>query len=366
MLSGFFLSIPVFFDTVFFLLIPLAKALRLRAGKAYVLYVMAICAGAVITHSLVAPTPGPLAMVEIMGLDLGVSILVGLAVGFLVAVFSWQVGQLLNARSDIPLRETPGAPLADLQAIVERRDEDLPSLGWSLMPVLLPVLLITVASFLSASRQYFPGVVRLLGGEASFEVIWAVCSFAGNKNVALLIGAVISLVLLARSRRLSMRALGPSVGPALESAGMILLITSAGGAFGAMLKHAGIGDALGVLAARHGLNLVLMAWLLAVVMKIAQGSGTVAMLTTSAMMAPLIQEPGVLACHPVYLFLAIGFGSIGLSWMNDSGFWLIGKMSGFTERETLKTWTTLLFAIALVGLVVTLLLSLLLPFAPRG
>jgi GntP family gluconate:H+ symporter len=128
-----------------------------------------------------------------------------------------------------------------------------------------------------------------------------------------------------------------------------------------MLRHAGVGDAIRDAAAGQSINLILLAWTVAAVLKFAQGSGTVAVLTTAAMMVGVTQ--GVeLPYHPMYLFLAIGFGGLGLSWMNDSGFWVIGRLSGFTERETLRTWTVVAFAMSVAGLLETLLLAKLLPF----
>jgi GntP family gluconate:H+ symporter len=149
----------------------------------------------------------------------------------------------------------------------------------------------------------------------------------------------------------------------LETSGVIILITSAGGAFGLMLKNAGVGEAIKTAAAGREVDLVLLAWLVAAVIRVAQGSATVAMLTTSAMVFPLLGAG--LPYHPIYIFLAIGFGAMVCSWMNDSGFWVVGRLSGFTERETLKTWTVVSTVNSLAGLALTWLLAALLPFASR-
>ena len=145
------------------------------------------------------------------------------------------------------------------------------------------------------------------------------------------------------------------------TAGVIILITSAGGAFGLMLKNAGVGDAVKALVEGKDVNLLLLAWMVAAVIRVAQGSATVAMLTTAAMIYPIMSEAGVLPYHPVYIFLAIGFGAMICSWMNDSGFWVVGKLSGFTEKETLKTWTVAVTVNSLVGLVVCLVCSKFVP-----
>jgi len=141
------------------------------------------------------------------------------------------------------------------------------------------------------------------------------------------------------------------MGSPLSTAGIIILITSAGGAFGAMIKHSGVGRSVEAVADIVNVGYILLAWLLSSIMKIAQGSGTVAMITTSLMMADIIGDGSALAYHPMYIFLAIGFGSFTLSWMNDSAFWVVGRPSGFTEKETLKTWTTLLAVTSVVGVI---------------
>jgi gluconate:H+ symporter, GntP family len=204
-------------------------------------------------------------------------------------------------------------------------------------------------------------VIGALGGVDRFARVKALVDFVGNKNIALMVGAALALWLLKRHRKLSLARISELTGPPLETAGVIILITSAGGAFGYMLSQAGVGDSLaGWAQAQRGINLVLLGFLVSTVFRIAQGSATVAMQTTSAMFVPLLPS---LPCHPLYLFLAIGFGATGFSWMNDSGFWVVSRLSGFTERETLRTWSVLLTAISIVGLALTLVMSTLLPLA---
>jgi gluconate:H+ symporter, GntP family len=363
--SGFFLSIPVFFDTVFFLLIPLARALALRTGHNYILYVLAICTGGVITHVLVAPTPGPLIVAETLrplGLDLGTSMVVGILCGIIPAIAMLYLARWLDIKVPVPLRETPGAPLKDLQAIVDKKESDLPPFLLSILPVLLPVLLIAGASFMGLAQTSLPTVVGLLGGESTFAGIKYYVDFLGNKNVAMLLGTAIAVYILVRQKKLGLHAISDSMGPPLETAGVIILITAAGGAFGAMIRHTGVGDVIKVMAEGYGINYVLLAWVVAAVIRVAQGSGTVAMITAAGLMVAILGDGSVLTVHPVYIFLAIGFGALFCSWMNDSGFWVVGKLSGFTERETLKTWTVLTTFISVVGGIQVLLLSWILPF----
>lgn len=335
LLGGFILSIPVFFDTVFFLLIPLAIALALKTGKNYVLYVVAIAGGGVITHILVPPTPGPLIMAETLGIDLGITIVAGIAAGILPAIAVIFIGRRMESQLDIPVR---------IEMASTSNHDNMPSLLASFMPVFVPIFLISLVSVID--------VVSASPG-------WL--SFLGNKNTAMTIGAGIAVFLWARQKNLGSKALWEEIMKPLEIAGIIILITSAGGAFGAMIKHSGIGDAIEVLTSQIDIHYILLAWILSAVMKTAQGSSTVAMITASSIMYALIGDGASLSYHPIYLLLAVGFGSGFISWMNDSGFWVVAKMSGFTEKEALQTWTVMFAVIALIGLVEVLIMSYLFP-----
>jgi GntP family gluconate:H+ symporter len=305
-------------------------------------------------------------MAEALQVDLGLSILVGVVVGIVPATVGWGVSQWLNRRLRIPLRETAGAPLADLQRIIQQDERELPSFTWSIAPVILPIFLISLASLFDAARKQpdtFPWLLALCGGADGFAGVARWVEFLGNRNVALLIGTVIAIAVLMRQRGLNMARVCELIGPPLETAGVIILITSAGGAFGLMLKNAGVGEAIKTAAEGRDVNLILLAWLVAAVIRVAQGSATVAMLTTSAMVFPLMAAG--LPYHPIYIFLAVGFGAMICSWMNDSGFWVVGRLSGFTEKETLKTWTVIATVNSVAGLLVTWLAATLLPFAGR-
>ena len=346
-LCSFFLSIPVFFDTVFFLLIPLGQALAFRLGRNYLYFVMAVCSGGVITHGLVPPTPGPLVMVETLGLNLGFTIVAGIGLGLIPAFSGLYFGKWLEGRLDIGVRESPGIRIVDIEAIVSKEDSELPSFFMSMLPVVLPVFLIAATSFLAiwTTEGQFYELMQILG----------------NKNVAMLLGTIIALYLLAKQRGVSFRALGEVIEGPLGMAGTIILITSAGGSFGAMIRHAGVGDSIRMATEDTGFSLIIMAWLVAAIMKVAQGSGTVSMITTSGIIAAIIGNGTGLGYSPVYLFAAIAFGSQMGSWMNDSGFWVVCKLSGFTEKETLKTWTALLAVMGIVGLVEVLIVSSIVP-----
>jgi GntP family gluconate:H+ symporter len=336
MLSGFILSIPVFFDTVFFLLIPLGITLALKTGKNFVLYVVAIGGGGVITHSIVPPTPGPLIMAETLGIELGTVILGGLIAGIIPAIAVLGLANWLNKKLNIPVRVTN----EHVTSV-----PNPPSLVLSILPVIVPLLMISLASIVQGVNGSVPGWI----------------AFQGNKNIAMSVGAFLALFLWTKTKKLNSQELWKAIAQPLEVGGIIILITSAGGAYGAMINHSGIGDAIRLTTQKFNIHYILLAWLIAAVIKIAQGSGTVSMITSAAIMTALIGTQGSLPYHPIYIFLSIGFGSMFISWMNDSGFWVVARMSGFTEKEGLQTWTFLLAVLALVGLLQVMLLSWLLP-----
>lgn len=358
MSSGYILSVPVFFDTVFYLLIPLARSLWMKERKNYVVYITAIVAGAAVTHSLVPPTPGPLFMANALGVDLGTMILVGGAIGIPMSIAGLAVGRALNAWQPLEMRPNPGEAEAMEARVVE---SVLPPLWLSVLPVLLPVVLIssnTVASALAGPADAMTDGWRLAVG---------VTAVLGNPNLALMFSAAIGLGMVAVYRRRSLADLAQDTEHALMSGGVVILITAAGGAFGAMLREAGIQGPIqamvGGAGTAAGATVLLSAAGVASLIKFAQGSGTVAMITTSSMFAAMGFTAATLGFHPVYLACAIGSGSLVGDWMNNSGFWIFAKMSGLTTEETLKTWTILTAAIGVTGIVVTLILAMLLPLA---
>ncbi|GIW95674.1 MAG: gnt-II system L-idonate transporter [Pirellulaceae bacterium] len=478
MASGYVLAIPVFFDTVFYLLVPLARSLHRRTHTHYLKYLMAIVAGGAITHTLVPPTPGPLLMASTLNIDLGMMILVGALIAFPAAVAGLLFAALVDRLMPIPMR-TIGA-LPDPEPLP---DHELPPLWISLLPVVLPVVMISLnticttiadqipaarfqpedvrswndmARFLndnrrpaqhvrSALQQVMPGAVdwnqlesspelqsrlieglnrllvyrplydegavagtvlseetRKLAGQdrtrmrrAELEhfhrllledVVQAdgrpvlerhqwrtgwrraseVTSLVGNANLALLVSAAIAMATLCWKRKLTFVALGQAVESALMSAGIIILITAAGGAFGQMLKEAGVGHAIETVfgdvlrGSASGFIYLAVGFTLAAVLKIAQGSSTVAMIVGSSMMSAIV-APDSLPFHQVYLATAIGAGSLVGSWMNDSGFWVYAKMGGLTETESLKSWTLLLIVLALTSAGCTFVLASIMP-----
>jgi GntP family gluconate:H+ symporter len=360
--SGFLLSIPVFFDTVFFLLIPLARALSLRTGKSYTLFVMAMAGAGAVTHSMVPPTPGPLMIAEGLKLDIGIAMMAGLAASLLPAWLVLFMARRFDRKFNLPMRDVPGASTSELKTIVDKKDSELPNLFLSALPIALPVILISLVSILNLVAK------DSVSGAAWFRYL----EFFGSPNIAMLLAALVAIYTFAaqtiREKRPMegglMSTLSKALEDPLQTAGVIILITGAGGAFGGMIRLAGVGETIGGLANTYNISLILLAWGATAVVRIAQGSATVAMITGVGLMSAVIGDGSMLPYHKFYIFLAIGFGSITLSWMNDSGFWVVQRLSGFTEKETLKTWTVMLTAISVVGLLQVLVMAKVLPMKP--
>ena len=356
MSSGFVLSVPVFFDTVFYLLLPLARSMHRRTKKSYVLLILSMGAGASITHSLVPPTPGPLLIADRLDINLGMMIMVGVMVAVCTAVVTLVFIRGLSRLIEIPMRPLEG----DRPEPEPLPDKELPGLFVSLLPILLPVVLIssqTVMSTLAEKAASGSLIMRIEG----------LTAIVGDPDLAMLFAAAAALSVLWRQRGLSLQELAEVVESSLLGGGVIILITCAGGAFGDMLEQANVGSALqGLLVSdstqvMQGIGLLWLAFLVAFVIKFAQGSSTVAMITASAMLATLLGTPEEIGFHHVYVACAIGFGAQCGNWMNDSGFWIFAKMSGLTEVETLKTWTVTVSTLAVVGLLFTMLFATILP-----
>jgi GntP family gluconate:H+ symporter len=364
--SSFVLGIPVFFDTVFYLMVPLARSLRRKLGKDYVLFLMAILAGGSIAHSLVPPTPGPLQVAEIIGVEVGTMLLAGLVIGGCTSVLSLGAARLINVLVDVPLRSVDdhreasdagaatrgtGDVESELSEQLERtpEEEQRPPLSLSLLPIVLPVILIATAS-----------VVRTLVDTGRLEASAATDTLLafGDKNVALALGCVGAFGLVAYTPAGKR---GSIVSRSLASGGNIILITAAGGAFGAMLRQAGIAEAVSSLT-QHvpGLMLLPVAFLVTTAIRTLQGSATVAMITAAGVLQGFARADG-LPYDPVYLAMAIGAGSKPISWMTDSAFWVITRMSGMTEAEGLRVISPMSTAMGVSALLVTMFFASLVP-----
>ncbi|GAA0286058.1 GntP family permease [Halobacterium noricense] len=349
--SSSILAIPVFFDSVFYLMAPLARSMRARVGKNYALYIVVVGAGAATTHVFVPPTPGPLAVANEIGVDLGITILVGVATAIPAAIAAGLVyGRWINARLDIPLRDAMGTTTEELEERAQRETSNLPGVLEALAPIFLAVALVGSATAVDTFQEWYPVL----------EAVQPVIAFVGDKNVALTIAAMAAAVTYLRWTGLSRSVWEDELTEALKSGGNIAAITAMGGAFGALLAASGIGPYIADLLQNFGIGLLVTAWLIAAVVRIAQGSATAAMLTAAGIMAPLA---GQLDVSAAYLVMVIGAGGNICSWYNDSGFWLVKEIGGLTQAETLKTWTALTTVISVTGLVTVLILSSVLPLA---
>ena len=249
------------------------------------------------------------------------------------------------------MRDSVDSPLAKLEEIVRRDDKSLPPLGLSLLPVLLPIALITGNTILQKL------VAEPLVGLAAF------LSVAGDKNIALILSAAVALGLLALQKRGDKQALANSVQAALASGGVVILITAAGASFGTVLQQTNIAERISDLAAVFnitGLLVLPLAFFVTAIVRTAQGSATVSMITSVGIFAGMA---GGLPFHPVYLAMAIGCGSKPFPWMNDSGFWVINRMSGMTIRESIRSVSFLMTVMAIDGLVAVMLLAWLFPMS---
>ncbi|QLG60958.1 GntP family permease [Halorarum salinum] len=344
--SSYVLSIPVFFDNVFYLLAPLGRSMKARTGVKLSLYISVLAAGALSTHMLVPPTPGPLAMADELGVDLGIAILVGATLALPSSALAGIVyGRFLHSREDFPLREAMGATAENLRKKAEADLSELPSLFESLLPILLPVVLI--ASNTIAGTLYEGGTLV------------AATSFLGDPNFALTAAALTSAYTFYRLETGGdLDLFNTELTEAIKSGGNIIAITAAGGTFGAMLAAAGVGEYIAGGLENMGLGLLVTGWLIAAIVRVAQGSGTVAILTGASIMAPLASG---LTVNPVYLMMAVGFGGMIAPWFNDSGFWIISETAGITPMETFKTYGAVATIMSTSGLVMVLIMSTLLP-----
>ena len=351
--SSFTLGIPVFFDTVFYLIIPLVKSIGVRDPKKYSLYIMCTIAGGVMAHSLIPPTPGPLFVAKELGVDLGIMIFVGLIVGVFVVLCGYIYALWANKHWDLPMRDTPDISIDELKENTQVKDEDLPPLWISILPVLLPVILIAGNTFTGMYVSASDLTGSFLGTTIN------ALNFVGDPNIALLISAGIAMLLLNRKLK-DRKQFEKVLTDALLSAGMIILITSAGGTFGKMLQQTNIGEGISEIAGNYQTAILPLAFLITAVIRTAQGSATVAMVTTIGIMSGF-GDTAQLGFHPVYLAMVIGCGSKIIPWMNDSAFWIITKMTGMEEKETIRFFSYLLTVMGIAGLFISMILSKLLP-----
>jgi GntP family gluconate:H+ symporter len=350
LLSSFLLGIPIFFDTVFLMMVPLAKSMAVRTGKNYVAYILAIVSGGVMAHSLVPPTPGPLQIAHELGVSYMAMTWGGLAVGTVTALSGFLYALWANKRWHIPVRPTPDVSLEDLETLAAKDDTELPKLWISLLPIVLPLILIALSAMVNNSALK----------ESFNPTALGVLAFFGDKNISMTLAAMIAMALFALRAKREKNNFAEKIQDSLFNAGLIILLVGAGGAFGLMLKATNVAVYIKDLSSGAHMALLPLAWFVTTIIRTAQGSATVAMITSAGIVGSLATQG--LPFHPVYLALAIGCGSKPFWWMNDSGFWVVCRMSGWDEREMLKLGSIASLIMGVVGLPTTMLLAWLFPF----
>jgi GntP family gluconate:H+ symporter len=328
-ITGFVLGIPVFFDIGIFVLAPLVYVAAIRGGKSLALYALPLLAGLSVTHAFLPPHPGPVAAAGLFHVDLGWIILMGLICGipaWFASGILW--GTWIGKRVMINVPEDRIVPEAE-----EAKGHE-PSIGLVLLAIGLPMLLILGGTF-----------GNIFAPAGPFR---DVLTFFGNPAIALTVAVLLAMWLLGIRRGMTPDELSEITGASLRPVGMILLVVGAGAFFGAVLSATGVGKAVADSLAQAGLPIILSAFVISAGMRIAQGSATVAIVTTGGILAPSLAS-GYSQPQLALIVVAISSGSIIASHVNDGGFWIISKYFNMSVKDTLKTWTVLETVLSVVG-----------------
>lgn len=328
--TGLVLGIPVFFDIGIFILAPLVYVAAKRGGKSLVLYAMPMLAGLSMTHAFLPPHPGPVAAAGLLSVSLGWIIIMGLACGipaWFVSGVAW--GSWIGKRIAVEVPE---------EFVPEEDEADTanpPALGLIAFIILAPMLLILAATIAD---------VMLDSG-----TLLSVLTLVGNPAIALTIAVMLALYLLGIRRGISAAELAKISGVSLRPVGMILLVVGAGAFFGAVLRATGIGDALADSMTAIGLPVIVSAYLISCALRIAQGSATVAIVTTAGIIEASVADGNYSPAQIALIVVAVSAGSIIASHVNDGGFWIVSRYFNMSVKDTLKTWTVLETILSVVG-----------------
>lgn len=348
-LLGLIFGIPVFFDIGIFVLAPLVYVAAKRGGRSLVLYAMPMLAGLSMTHAFLPPHPGPVALGGLLGVSLGWLILMGFVCGipgFLAAGIVW--GSYIGKRVQVSVPEEfvplePEPEPAEGSGGTAVITKSPPSVGLIGGIIAIPLVLILGATF---------GYQLLDKDSALLQVL----TFFGTPAVALLITVLVAFYLLGIRRGSTVQELSTITAESLKPVGMVLLVVGAGAFFGKVISATGIGTALADTMSAAGLPIIVLAYLISCGLRIAQGSATVAIVTTGGIVAPLVAEQGYSQMSIALIAMAIAAGSIILSHVNDGGFWIIAKYFNMTVKQTLQTWTVLETILSVVSFAVAALL----------
>lgn len=334
-ITGFVVAIPVFFDVAFIILVPLIYSLQRRSGKSLYLFAIPLLAGLAATHSFIPPTPGPVAVADILGADLGLVIMFGFIIGIPSVIIS---GPMLAKR--LAKQTFIAAPSIE-------STEDDPSSNPKLAPVLviiaIPILLIVLNTI---SKTWI---------ETGSIKVWL--EFFGHPFSALIIANLLAWYFMGVKNGFSKEALSEMSTKSLAPAGIIILLTGAGGVFKQILMDTGTGQMLADAFASNLSSPFIFAFVMAALMRVVQGSATVAMITSAGMTAALIASANLSSAQLALLVIAIASGATVLSHVNDSGFWLINRYLGLTVKQTFRSWTVMTTLLGISSFVFTLILA---------
>ncbi|WP_067719837.1 GntP family permease [Nocardia yamanashiensis] len=371
-LLGLIFGIPVFFDIGIFVLAPLVYVAAKRGGRSLVLYAMPMLAGLSMTHAFLPPHPGPVSLGGLLGVSLGWLIVMGFVCGipgFIAAGIVWGgwIGKRVHVEvpEEFLVRKDDGdAPAVTPGADTEPGDNGSPAGGSGSIATAVPTTTVTKRP---PSVALIGGIIAvplilILGATFGSQLLIAnskplqVLTFLGTPAVALLITVLIAFYVLGLRRGSSVQELSAITAESLRPVGMLLLVVGAGAFFGKVISATGIGTALAETMSAAGLPVIVLAYLISCGLRIAQGSATVAIVTTGGIVAPLVAGHDYSQVSLALIAMAIAAGSIILSHVNDGGFWIISKYFNLTVKQTLQTWTVLETVLSVVSFAVAALL----------
>ena len=336
-ITGLVISIPVFFDAGLIILIPLAFSLAKRTKKSSLFYAIPLLAGLAVGHAFIPPTPGPVLVATMLNVELGWVILVGVCCGFFAMIVAGPVwGAICGKKFYVPVPDQ----IANQEDIDESK---LPSFASVVTIIMIPLVLIILKSV--------AGVVPALAGVAPLF------NFLGQPFAALLIATLAAMFILGTRHGYTMPELEKILTKSLEPTGLILLVTACGGVLRYILQYSGLGEIIGKAVASINLPIVVVAFLVAALVRICVGSATVAMTMAAGIVAAM---PEIASLSPMYLacvVAAVAGGATVCSHFNDSGFWLVRSLIGLDEKTTLKTWTIMETLVGGTGFIVALIIS---------
>lgn len=340
MLTGFLIAIPVFFDVAFIILVPVAYALSRSTGKSLLLYALPLLAGLAITHAFIPPTPGPIAVSEILGADLGWVILFGLITGLPTAVISGPFfARYISKRIFVePKSYTEKEEISEF---------DPPSPKLILLIIFVPILLILSNTIINSP---------FLEDASISEKVREIIALIGHPFTALIIANLLAWYFIGIRRGMGRDFLLKISTKSFESAGIIILLTGAGGAFKQILIATGAGDMIAESMNTDFFSPLIFGFIIAALVRVLQGSATVAMITAAGITAPVLSAGDYSIPEISVIVIAIAAGASTFSHVNDSGFWLVGKYLGLSEKQTFKSWTIMTGIISITGLLMSLLI----------